>query len=36
MPDDVSYECLDAIELLLKKDPRERITIFEFLHHPWL
>lgn len=35
MPE-VSLECLDAIELLLKKDKRERITIFEFLHHPWL
>lgn len=33
---DVSYECLEAIELLLKKDPRERITLFDFLHHPWL
>ena len=33
---DVSIDCLDALELLLKKDPRERITIFDFLHHPWL
>jgi hypothetical protein len=32
----VSIECLEAIELLLKKDPRERITMFDFLHHPWL
>ena len=32
----VSYECLEAIELLLKKNPQERITIFDFLHHPWL
>ena len=32
----VSVECLEAIELLLKKDPQERITIFDFLHHPWL
>lgn len=32
----VSIECLEAIELLLKKAPRERITMFEFLHHPWL
>ena len=35
MPD-VSVECLEAIELLLKKDPKDRITIFDFLHHPWL
>lgn len=35
MPD-VTLECLDALELLLKKDPRERITLFDFLHHPWL
>ena len=33
---DVSIECLEAIELLLKKDPRERISLFDFLHHPWL
>lgn len=33
---DVSDECLDAIKLLLKKDKQERMTIFEFLHHPWL
>lgn len=33
---DVSLDCLEAIELLLKKDPRERITLFEFLHHPWM
>lgn len=32
----VSIECLNAIELLLKKDPRERITIFDFLQHSWL
>ena len=32
----VSYECLEAIELLLMKNPRERISIFDFLHHPWL
>lgn len=32
----VSFDCLEAIELLLKKDPKERITMFEFLHHPWL
>ena len=36
VPSNVSIECLEAIELLLKKDKRERITIFEFLHHPWL
>jgi serine/threonine protein kinase len=32
----VSRECLDAIEMLLKKDPSERISIFDFLQHPWL
>jgi len=32
----VSIECLDAIEMLLKKDPHERISIFDFLQHPWL
>ena len=33
---DVTLECLDALELLLKKDPKERISLFDFLHHPWL
>ena len=33
---DVSLECIDALEQLLKKDPRERITLFDFLHHPWI
>lgn len=32
----VSVECLDAIEMLLKKDPNERISIFDFLQHPWI
>ena len=33
---DMSLDCLDALDQLLKKDPKERITIFDFLHHPWL
>ena len=32
----LSIECLDALEKLLKKEPGERISIFDFLHHPWL
>ena len=32
----VSIDCLEAIELLLMKNPRERMSIFDFLHHPWL
>lgn len=32
----MSVECLDAIEMLLKKNPKERISIFDFLQHPWI
>lgn len=32
----VSIECLDALEKLLRKNPEERITIFDFLQHPWI
>ena len=36
VPHDVSNECREVIELMLKKDPEERVSLFELLHHPWL
>ena len=36
VPENISNECREAIELMLKKDPDERISLFDLLHHPWL
>ena len=36
VPDNVSNECRDAIEQMLKKDPDERISLFDLQHHAWL
>ena len=36
VPAQVSQECLLLIEQLLKKDPEERLSIFDIKHHPWL
>ena len=27
---------MNAIESMLKKEPEERISMFDLLHHPWL
>ena len=36
VPENVSNECRDAIEQMLRKDPDERISLFDLQHHPWL
>ena len=36
VPSHISNECREVIELMLKKEPGERISLFDLLHHPWL
>ena len=35
LPGAISNECRDAIEKMLKKNPDERISLFELQLHPW-
>ena len=32
----LSPECLDFVQKLLIKDPKERLTVEQALRHPWL
>jgi serine/threonine protein kinase len=35
MPDNVSEECRDLIERILRLEPQDRITMPEIRQHPW-
>ena len=36
IPENISDECREVIELMLHKDPDKRISLFDLQHHPWL
>lgn len=32
----ISTEAIDLLQRMLKEDPRERLSLFEVMHHPWV
>jgi serine/threonine protein kinase len=36
LPDNISYSAKSLLSMLLRKDPEERATFDDIIHHPWL
>lgn len=34
--DGLTADCLDLVRGMLAKEPEQRVSIFDILHHPWL
>lgn len=32
----ISVEAIDLLQSMLKEDPRDRLSLFQILHHPWV
>jgi len=32
----ISLEAIDLLQSMLREDPRERLSLFQIMHHPWV